>query len=283
MNKNIHTFIGCDNEYKESSIVLFGAPFDGTTSYRPGARFASNAMRNESIGIETYSPYLDKDLEDYKIFDGGDLEFGFGNPAKVVAKIKEYTSNILKDNKIPAMIGGEHLVTLGAVQAAYEKYNDLHIIHFDAHADLRDKYLDESLSHATVLHRIWDIVGDNKIFQFGIRSGEKYEFEFAKNHTYMNKFDMKTLDDIINKLKNKPVYITIDLDVLDSSVFPGTGTPEAGGITFKELVNAVMMFQNLENIVAFDINELSPILDASGASTACACKILREMLLVTAK
>lgn len=283
MNKNIHTFIGCDNEYKESSIVLFGAPFDGTTSYRPGARFASNAMRNESIGIETYSPYLDKDLEDYKIFDGGDLEFGFGNPSKVVAKIKEYTSNILKDNKIPAMIGGEHLVTLGAVQAAYEKYNDLHIIHFDAHADLRDKYLDESLSHATVMHRIWDIVGDNKIFQFGIRSGEKYEFEFAKNHTYMNKFDMKTLDDIINKLKNKPVYITIDLDVLDSSVFPGTGTPEAGGITFKELVNAVMMFQNLENIVAFDINELSPILDASGASTACACKILREMLLVTAK
>ena len=283
MNKNIHTFIGCDNEYKESSIVLFGAPFDGTTSYRPGARFASNAMRNESIGIETYSPYLDKDLEDYKIFDGGDLEFGFGNPAKVVAKIKEYTSNILKDNKIPAMIGGEHLVTLGAVQAAFEKYNDLHIIQFDAHADLRDKYLDESLSHATVMHRIWDIVGDNKIFQFGIRSGEKYEFEFAKNHTYMNKFDMKTLDDIINKLKNKPVYITIDLDVLDSSVFPGTGTPEAGGITFKELVNAVMMFQNLENIVAFDINELSPILDASGASTACACKILREMLLVTAK
>ena len=283
MNKNIHTFIGCDNEYKESSIVLFGAPFDGTTSYRPGARFASNAMRNESIGIETYSPYLDKDLEDYKIFDGGDLEFGFGNPAKVVAKIKEYISNILKDNKIPAMIGGEHLVTLGAVQAAFEKYNDLHIIHFDAHADLRDKYLDESLSHATVMHRIWDIVGDNKIFQFGIRSGEKYEFEFAKNHTYMNKFDMKTLDDIINKLKNKPVYITIDLDVLDSSVFPGTGTPEAGGITFKELVNAVMMFQNLENIVAFDINELSPILDASGASTACACKILREMFLVTAK
>lgn len=283
MNKNIHTFIGCDNEYKESSIVLFGAPFDGTTSYRPGARFASNAMRNESIGIETYSPYLDKDLEDYKIFDGGDLEFGFGNPAKVVAKIKEYTSNILKDNKIPAMIGGEHLVTLGAVQAAFEKYNDLHIIHFDAHADLRDKYLDESLSHATVMHRIWDFIGDNKIFQFGIRSGEKYEFEFAKNHTYMNKFDMKTLDDIINKLKNKPVYITIDLDVLDSSVFPGTGTPEAGGITFKELVNAVMMFQNLENIVAFDINELSPILDASGASTACACKILREMLLVTAK
>lgn len=283
MNKNIQTFIGCDNEYKESTVVLFGAPFDGTTSYRPGARFASNAMRNESIGIETYSPYLDKDLEDYKIFDGGDLEFGFGNPSKVVAKIKDYTSKILKDNKIPAMIGGEHLVTLGAVQAAFEKYNDLHIIHFDAHADLRDKYLDESLSHATVMHRIWDIVGDNKIFQFGIRSGEKYEFEFAKNHTYMNKFDMKTLDEIINKLKNKPVYITIDLDVLDSSVFPGTGTPEAGGISFKELIDAVMMFKNLENIVAFDINELSPILDASGASTACACKILRELLLVTAK
>lgn len=283
MNKNIHTFIGCDNEYKESQIVIFGAPFDGTTSYRPGTRFAAAAMRNESIGIETYSPYQDRDLEDYNIFDGGDLEFVFGNPAKNIAIIKEYVSGLLKDNKIPAMIGGEHLVTLGAVQAVAEKYNDLHIIHFDAHADLRDDYLGEKLSHATVLHRVWDIVGDNKIFQFGIRSGEKEEFEFAKNHTYMNKFDMKTLDEIITKLKNKPVYITIDLDVLDSSVFPGTGTPEAGGITFKELINAIMLFQNLENIVAFDVNELSPMLDASGASTACACKVLREMLLVTTK
>ena len=283
MNKNIHTFIGCDNEYDESRIVIFGAPFDGTTSYRPGTRFAAAAMRNESTGIETYSPYQDRDLEDYNIFDGGDLEFVFGNPAKNIAIIKEYVSELLKDNKIPAMIGGEHLVTLGAVQAVAEKYNDLHIIHFDAHADLRDDYLGEKLSHATVLHRVWDIVGDNKIFQFGIRSGEKGEFEFAKNHTYMNKFDMKTLDEIIAKLKNKPVYITIDLDVLDSSVFPGTGTPEAGGITFKELINAIMLFQNLENIVAFDINELSPMLDASGASTACACKVLREMLLAVSK
>ena len=283
MNKNIHTFIGCDNEYKESQIVIFGAPFDGTTSYRPGTRFAAAAMRNESIGIETYSPYLDRDLEDYNIFDGGDLEFVFGNPAKNIAIIKEYVAGLLKDNKIPAMIGGEHLVTLGAVQAVAEKYNDLHIIHFDAHADLRDDYLGEKLSHATVIHRVWDIVGDNKIFQFGIRSGEKGEFEFAKNHTYMNKFDMKTLDEVVKKLKNKPVYITIDLDVLDSSVFPGTGTPEAGGITFKELINAVMMFQKLENIVAFDINELAPMLDSSGASTACACKVLREMLLVTSK
>lgn len=283
MNKNIHTFIGCDNEYDESQIVIFGAPFDGTTSYRPGTRFAAATMRNESTGIETYSPYQDKDLEDYNIFDGGDLEFVFGNPAKNIAIIKEYTAELLKDNKIPAMIGGEHLVTLGAVQAVAEKYNDLHIIHFDAHADLRDDYLGEKLSHATVLHRVWDIVGDNKIFQFGIRSGEKGEFEFAKNHTYMNKFDMKTLDEVIAKLKNKPVYITIDLDVLDSSVFSGTGTPEAGGITFKELINAIMLFQNLENIVAFDINELSPMLDASGASTACACKVLREMLLAVSK
>ena len=283
MNKNIHTFIGCDNEYNESKIVIFGAPFDGTTSYRPGTRFASAAMRNESMGIETYSPYLDKDLEDYNIFDGGDLEFVFGNPAKNIEIIKEYTSSILKDNKIPAMIGGEHLVTLGAVQAVFEKYNDLHIIHFDAHADLRQDYLGEKLSHATVIRRVWEIVGDNKIYQFGIRSGEKNEFLFAKDHTYMNKFDMKTLDEVVEKLKNKPVYITIDLDVLDSSVFPGTGTPEAGGITFKELINAVMMFQKLENIVAFDINELAPMLDSSGASTACACKVLREMLLVTSK
>ena len=140
-NKNIHTFIGCDNEYNESKIVIFGAPFDSTTSFRPGTRFASSVMRNESFGIETYSPYQDKDLEDMNVFDRGDLELSFGNSESALKDIEDNTSEILEDGKIPFMIGGEHSVTLGSVRAAFKKYPNLHIIQFDAHTDLRDDYL----------------------------------------------------------------------------------------------------------------------------------------------
>ncbi|GAA0077827.1 agmatinase [Clostridium sp. CTA-5] len=278
MHRNIETFIGCDNKYEESKIVVFGAPFDSTTSFRPGTRFASKTMRSESFGIETYSPYQNKDLEDINIFDGGDLELCFGSANKSLEQIEEFASNIIEDNKIPCMIGGEHLVTLGAVKGVLKKYPDLHVIHFDAHADLRDNYLGEKLSHATVMRRVWDLIGDKKIFQFGIRSGEREEFLWAKDHVTTNKFDFAGINEAIEYLKGKPVYFSIDLDVLDSSVFPGTGTPEAGGVTFKELLKAIINVSQL-NVVGCDINELSPIYDQSGTSTATACKILRELLL----
>jgi agmatinase len=278
MNRNIHTFIACDHEYEESDIVLFGAPFDGTTSYRPGTRFASAAIRNESYGIETYSPYLDKDLEDIKVFDAGDLEFGFGNTERVLQSIEEMTEMILNDNKKPLMIGGEHLVTLGSVRAVAKKYPDLRIIHFDAHADLRDEYLGEKLSHASVIRRCHEIVGDDSIYQFGIRSGDREEFLWAKDHVFTQKFNLERLDAVVELLQGKPVYLTIDLDVLDPSVFPGTGTPEAGGVCFMDLVHALNKVFKL-NIVALDMNELSPVYDQSGASTAVACKLLRELLL----
>ena len=282
MDKNIHTFIGCDNEYDESKIVIFGAPFDSTTSYRPGTRFASAAIRNESYGIETYSPYQDKDLEDISVFDGGDLELPFGNPDQALADINSFATKILEDGKVPFMIGGEHLVTLGAVEAVFEKYPDLHIVHFDAHTDLREEYLGVEKSHATVIRRCHDLVGDGHIFQFGIRSGERQEFMWAKEHTYLHKFNFETLEQIVEELKDKPVYFTLDLDVLDPSQFPGTGTPEAGGVTFLELMDALKLISKL-NIVGLDMNELSPPYDQSGASTAMACKLLREILLYISK
>lgn len=278
MHKNIMTFIGCDNEYEDSDIVIFGAPFDSTTSYRPGTRFASAAIRNESYGIETYSPYQDKDLEDYGIFDGGDLELPFGSVEQALSDIRTFTNQILKDGKRPFMIGGEHLVTLGAVEAVFEQYPDLHIVHFDAHTDLREEYLGVRKSHATVIRRCHDLVGDGRIFQFGIRSGERQEFMWAKEHTYLNKFNFDTLEEIVEQLKGKPVYFTLDLDVLDPSQFPGTGTPEAGGVTFLQLMDALRLVSKL-NIVGLDMNELSPPYDTSGASTAMACKLLREILL----
>jgi len=281
LNKNIETFLGCDNEYRESDIVVFGAPFDSTTSFRPGTRFASRTMRGESYGLETYSPYQDKDLEDLAIFDGGDLELCFGDTEKVLAAIESYTTRVLRDNKRPVMIGGEHLVTLGAVRAVARKYPDLHVIHFDAHADLRDDYLGVTLSHATVLHRVWDIIGDHRIYQFGIRSGERSEFQWGKDHVSTQKFNFEGLAEVIEKLRGQPVYFTLDLDVLDPSVFPGTGTPEPGGVSFMELLEAIQQVSQL-NLVGCDINELSPVYDQSGASTAVACKVLRELLLAMA-
>ncbi|MCG7334569.1 agmatinase [Sporosarcina sp. ACRSM] len=278
LSKNIETFIGCDNEFEQSDIVIFGAPFDSTTSFRPGTRFASKAMRGDSFGIETYSPYQDKDLEDIAVFDGGDLELSFGNTEKALTHIEEFTKQILDAGKVPCMIGGEHLVTLGAVRAVAKQYPDLHIIQFDAHTDLRDDYLGETLSHATVIRRVWDILGDEKIFQFGIRSGDRSEFQWGKDHVFTNKFNFGGLEQVVEKLKGKPVYLTIDLDVLDPSVFPGTGTPEAGGVSFMDLLQAILQVAGL-NIVACDVNELSPMYDHSGVSTAVACKVLRELLL----
>jgi agmatinase len=281
MNKNVHTFIGCDSEYEDSNIVIFGAPYDGTTSYRPGTRFASAAIRNESYGLETYSLYQDKDLLDYKVFDAGDLELPFGNPETPLARIEEMEEMILKDGKLPLMIGGEHLVTLGAIRSAVRKYPDLHILHFDAHADLRNDYLGMRLSHSTVMRRCHDLVGDGKIYQFGIRSGDREEFIWGKDHVTTCKFNFETLEEIVEllKIKGVPVYLTVDLDVLDPSEFPGTGTPEAGGVTFHQLQEALSIVTEL-NIVAVDMNELSPTYDVSGASTALACKLLRELLLM---
>lgn len=279
LNKNIQTFIACDSEYDDAKIVLFGAGFDGTTSFRPGTRFAPSAIRNESFGIETYSPYQDKDMLDYSYFDSGDLELPFGSTKRAVADIAMRADQILTDGKTPFMIGGEHLVTLGTVMAVSEKFSDLYIVHFDAHADLRDDYLGQQLSHACVLRRCHEIVGDGHIFQFGIRSGDRDEFRFAEEHTEMHKFTFDGLEETVEKLKGKNVYLTVDLDVLDPSVFPGTGTPEAGGVTFDQLRRALTLVCSSLNIVGCDVNELSPVYDQSGVSTAVACKIIREMLL----
>lgn len=279
LNKNIETFMACDAEYEDAKTVLFGAPFDSTTSYRPGTRFGSRTIRQESFGVETYSPYQDKDMTDYSFFDSGDLELCFGSSEKALEDIEERTQTILEDGKRPFMMGGEHLVTLGAVIAVAKKYPDLHIIHFDAHADLREEYLGAQLSHAAVLKRCWELVGDGRIFQFGIRSGDREEFLWGKDHVFTNKFNFNGLKETVESLKGKPVYFTLDLDVLDPSVFPGTGTPEPGGVNFNELRDAVELVCSSLNIVGCDVNELSPPYDTSGISAAAACKIVREMLL----
>ena len=280
LERNVETFIGCDASYDDARIVLFGAPFDSTTSFRPGTRFAPHAIRSESFGLETYSPWLDRDLEDISVFDSGDIELCIGSADKALDQISDRTATILKDGKIPFMIGGEHLVTLGAFREVFKKYPDVHIIHFDAHTDLRDDYLDVKLSHACVIRRCHDLIGDGRIHQFGIRSGERAEWQWARaGHTDLHPFSFDGLAETVKSLGNVPVYFTIDLDVMDPSVFPGTGTPEYGGVTFMQLFEALKTVCGGCNIVGLDVNELCPPYDQTGASTAAACKIIRELLL----
>lgn len=278
-NKNVETFLSCDNEFEEAKTVLYGAPFDSTTSYRPGSRFGSSAIRRESYGIESYSPYQDKDLEDIAVFDSGDIELPLGDASLSLSQIEERAGAIMDAGKRPFLLGGEHLVTLGAFRAVYQRCPQVQILHFDAHADLRDDYLGVKLSHACVLRRCWELVGDGKIFQFGIRSGDREEFRWGKDHVSTHKFDLEGLEETLDQLGDAPVYFTLDLDVLDPSVFPGTGTPEPGGISFDQLRKAVMLVCQRANVIACDVNELSPPCDQSGVSTMAACKIVREMLL----
>ena len=289
MKAPTNQFIGCDKPYREADTVLFGAPYDSTTSFRPGTRFGPSAMRMESFGIETYSPALDKDLvDDTKVFDSGDLELPFGAPEPALKMIEKRAARILEDGKRPFLLGGEHLVTLGVFRAVQKKYPNVVIIHFDAHADLREDYLGNPLSHACVLRRCHDLIGDGRIFQFGIRSGTREEFAFMKaGHVTTEPFDDKSLASVVSSIEQSeqsnnrtiPVYLTIDMDVLDPSEFPGTGTQEAGGFSYLQLLADMRLICSKLNVVAMDNVELSPGLDPTGRSTALACKFLRECLL----
>lgn len=278
--RNLSVFQSCDAEYDESDVVIFSSPMDATCSFRPGTRFAGPAIRQDSIGMEWYSPYMEMDLKDYKTCDIGDLELPMGDVEQDLDEISRVTREILNDNKKTMMIGGEHLVTYGTIREYVKKYPDLNIIHFDAHTDLRDEFLGRELSHATVLKKCYEMLKSGTLYQFGIRSGDKEEFEWAKTHIHQRKFDLVGLDKCVEELKDKPVYITIDLDVLDPSIFPGTGTPEAGGVTFKELEDAILTMRGLNNIVGADMVELSPDYDSSHVSTQVACKVLRELTLL---
>lgn len=266
-------WMGQNEDYESSDVVMLGMPFDGTVSYRSGSRFAPEMIRLASWGLETYSPYFDKDLEDVNFHDAGDLEFPLGNTNKSLDLIKENVKQIYKDGKKVFGIGGEHLVTLPVIQALSEKYKELHVVHFDAHTDLRKEYLGEEMSHSAVMYHIGEIIGFKNLKQIGIRSGMKEEFDLMDKHHTRLDFPKQ-----LSQLVNKNVFVSVDLDVLDPSIMSGTGTPEAGGLTFNELIDWFKELKGL-NIVGADVVELAPHYDASGVSTAIATKVIRELLM----
>lgn len=277
-----NVFIKSHPNYDESEAVIYGMPMDWTVSYRPGSRFGPSRIREVSIGLEEYSPYLDKELDEVKYFDAGDIPLPFGNPQKSIELIEEYIDSLLKDDKYPLGMGGEHLVSWPVMKAMYKKYPDLAIIHMDAHTDLRDDYEGEPLSHSTPIKKIANLIGPTNVYSFGIRSGMKEEFKWAKEvGMHISKFEvLEPLKEILPKLAGRPVYVTIDIDVLDPAHAPGTGTVDAGGITSKELLASIHAIAASDvRVVGSDLVEVAPIYDPSEQTANTASKILREMIL----
>lgn len=267
-------WIGQNEDYSTSDIIMLGLPFDGTVSYRSGSRFAPEQIRLASWGMEDYSPRFDKHLQDVNFHDAGDLEFPLGNTYKSLDLIEKNVEEIYKDGKRVFGIGGEHLVTLPEIKAVSKFYKDLAVVHFDAHTDLREEYLGEKMSHSAVIRHISKIIGPENIKQIGIRSGMKEEWEFMKEHNTLI-YEYSGLD----ALKDKKIFVTVDLDVLDPSVLPGTGTPESGGMQFNELIGWFEYLKDFD-IIGADVVELAPDYDASGVSTAVAGKVIRELLMI---
>lgn len=274
-------FMASTDDYNDASIVLVGVPMDFTCSFRPGTRFGPQKIREVSIGIEEYSIYMDKELTDFKFYDSGDLDLPIGNVDKSLEIIESAADEIVKDNKFPFFIGGEHLISVPVIKKVHEKYgDDLIVLHFDAHADLREGYLGCPNSHASAVRRLMDFMPGKNIYQFGIRSGTKDEFEFAKKHTNMYTIDvLEPLKKVIDRIKDKPVYLTLDIDVLDPAYANGTGTPEPGGISSKELLESVHLLKEV-NIVGFDLVEVSPHYDPSDRTALLAAKIIRDIIMM---
>lgn len=270
-------FLGSKEEYEEAQVVLLGAPLDWTISWRPGARFGPAHIRTSSEVLEEYSPALDCDLSAVPFYDAGDLELPFGDTAASLSLIRESVQRIVTDGKVPFLLGGEHLVTYPAVEAVKQFYSDLAVLHFDAHADLRQEYLGVTLSHATVMRRVLEL--GLELYQFGVRSGSEAEFFFAPTHTHFYPFEVReALEKVIPTLAGRPVYVTIDIDVVDPSFAPGTGTPEPGGCTSQEILETVYALRDLR-VVGFDLVEVAPLYDPSGRTGVLAAKIVREAIL----
>ncbi|TKI25579.1 agmatinase [Bacillus pumilus] len=275
-------FIGSHPTWEDAKVILYGMPMDWTVSYRPGSRFGPNRIREVSIGLEEYSPYLDRELHEVPFFDAGDLPLPFGNAQKSLDLIEEYVDSILEKGKFPLGMGGEHLVSWPVFRAMHKKYPDLAIIHMDAHTDLREEYEGEPLSHSTPIRKVAGLIGPENVFSFGIRSGMKEEFEWAKEAgMHISKFEvLEPLKQVLPKLKGRPVYVTIDIDVLDPAHAPGTGTVDAGGITSKELLASIHAIAGSEvQVVGADLVEVAPVYDHSDQTANTASKLLREMLL----
>jgi agmatinase len=275
-------FVGCTDDVNNAELILAGIPYDVTSTFRHGSDKGPDSAREYSDSIETFAPDRCDDITDHRIADAGNLVLGKMEPEDAVKEIEEYVSGFISKEKKVLYLCGEHIISYPIVKKYHEKHPGLKVIYFDAHADMRDNYDGNKLSHSAAARRITEVVGTENIFMFGIRSFEKNEMMFIRDNnifcdTYLDEFL-----NLIDTVKNEPVYISIDVDVFDPAYLPGVGNPEAGGMSYRDFLAVAVGFSKLKNIVAADVNELSPVYDTHGASSVFAAKVVREMLLVMA-
>lgn len=277
-----NVFIGAGSDLEKARAVLYGMPMDWTVSFRPGSRFGPARIREASLVHEEYSHYLRRELTEISYYDAGDIPLAFGNPEKSLSQIAGFVSRVLDLNKIPIGMGGEHLVTWPVVREVYKRYPDLAVIHIDAHADLRTDYEGEPYSHATPLRKISELIGGKNVYQFGIRSMTRDEVAYAEEAgIHFHPFDvLEPLKNSLPELAGRPVYVTIDIDALDPAHAPGTGTPEPGGITTREMLASIHAIARSEvKVVGADVVEVAPAYDHTEQTPVVAAKLIREMLL----
>lgn len=259
--------------------AIFGCPLDHTSTFRSGSDLAPNAIREASDSIETYSPSLDRDLSELKFADLGDAVFFNKNLEEALNEIELFTGQILTSGSRPLALGGEHTVTLPIIRALTNFCHDFIVIHLDAHTDLRMDYDGAIMSHATVIRRIAELIGPDRLIQLGVRSGTRHEFQWMKDNKTLYQWEEGSEKNILKRVRDKKVYVTLDLDVMDPACLPGTGNPESGGWFYDDLERFFRMLTSM-NVVGADVVELNPRLDQTGMSSVLAAKIVRELLLI---
>jgi agmatinase len=260
-----------------AEVTIFGLPLDITETFRPGASKAPSVIRKVSDSIESYSPFLKNDLEKIKISDRGDLKFSSNKIEEIVEEIENWArGEVEKNDSLIVFIGGEHTITYPLVKVIAEKKKGINLLHLDAHLDMRDSYEGKRISHATVMRRISEIPEVEKIVSLGIRSGSQEDYDFAREKSKI--IFSEHLSEIDHSPWEKPFYLTLDMDVLDPSCAPGTGNPEPGGPSFKELTGLIYSIP-LKNLIAFDIVEVSPPHDSGDITSITAAKLIREIIL----
>ena len=272
-------FMGGRRNPEGCSVALFGVPYDGTTSFRPGTRFGPAAIRDVSTGLETYCPQLDRDLEDIAYADIGAVEIPYGDPQPVVDAVRHATSSVLAAGMKPLMLGGEHSISSGAVAAVAEQHPDLVLVQLDAHADLRNEWLGSHHSHACAMRRCLEVLPSQQLLQIAIRSGTSEEFK--ELHRSDRLISVQDIPERMNALRGRPIYLTVDLDWFDPAVMPGTGTPEPGGFIWNDFAAVIKELRH-HSLMGADVVELAPQLDSSGISSVLAAKVTRSLLLLMA-
>jgi agmatinase len=273
-------FIACRAPYPDARIVLFGIPFEGSVNLRTGADHGPRDLRIASDSIETYSPALERDLEDLAIADLGDCELGSGTPREQLTRAREEIRAFWRPGVLPVMLGGDHTATLSVVEVLAPAIPDLRILQLDAHPDLREEFLGERYNYASAMARVMDVVAPERVYQVGMRSGAREEYRRKAPHVFPAHAvrPVEAVRGLVPELARHPLYVTIDVDVLDPSEAPGTGAPEPCGITASELVEIVRLLEPCR-IVGTDLMEVAQAFDPSGRTGITASWILREAIL----